>query len=113
MVLRKRKNRKELHTEVLSEESGASEAEAYVDPSLDPENLHARHQAILVVRREVQRLGPTLRVMIQQYYGAECSLEESAKALDISLSTAKARLLRGKQKLRLNLRKRGVRDSRI
>jgi RNA polymerase sigma-70 factor (ECF subfamily) len=113
MILRKRKNRKELHKGVLSEESGASEAEAYVDPSLDPENLHARHQSILVVRREVQRLRPALRAVIRQCYGAECSLEESAKALDISLSTAKARLSRGKQKLRLYLQKRGFSDSKL
>lgn len=113
MTLRKRKTRKELQTEVLGDERGEPRAEAYADPSPDPEGLHARRQMVLAVRREVQRLRPTLRMVIQHYYGAECSLEESAKALGVSLSTAKARLLRGKQKLRVHLRKCGFSDSKI
>lgn len=90
MILRKRKTRKEGPTDVLNDESGVWEATEYSDRSLDPERQHSRHQVILVVRREVEKLRPTLRSIIKQYYGAECSLEESAKALDISVSTAKS-----------------------
>lgn len=108
MILRKRKTRKEGHTDVLNDESGTWEATDYVDRSLDPERQHSRHQAILVVRREVEKLRPTLRSIIKQYYGAECSLEESAKALDISLSTAKSRLMRGRKTLRWYLKRHGV-----
>jgi len=113
MILRKRKTRKEGHTDVLNDESGAWEATEYVDRSLDPERQHSRHQVILVVRREVEKLRPTLRSIIKQYYGAECSLEESAKALDITVSTAKSRLTRGRKTLRWYLNRRGVSDFRV
>ena len=113
MILRKRKTRKEGHTEVLNDESGAWETTEYVDRSLDPERQHSRHQVILVVRREVEKLRPTLRSIIKQHYGAECSLEESAKALDITVSTAKSRLTRGRKTLRWYLNRRGVSDFRV
>jgi RNA polymerase sigma-70 factor (ECF subfamily) len=113
MLLRKRKTRKEQHIDLRCEESGEREGAEYADLSLDPERLHARSEIVLVVRREVERLRPTLRSMIEHYYEDECSLEKSAKALNISLSTAKARLMRGKQKLRRHLSRCGVSDSRI
>ena len=107
-ILRKRKTRKEGHIELLNEESGAWKAEEHVDPSLDPEGLHSRHQIILVVRQELQRLRPILRSIIEQYYGDEGSVEESAKALDIPMTTAKSRLTRGRRTLRGYLERRGV-----
>ena len=113
MVLRKRKTRKEGHTDVLNEESGTWEATEYVDRSLDPERQHSRHQVILVVRREVEKLRPTLRSIIEQHYGTECSLEESARALDISVGAAKSRLMRGRKTLRSYLQRHGVSDSRV
>jgi RNA polymerase sigma-70 factor (ECF subfamily) len=100
MMLRKRKTRKEAKTELLNEESGTWQTTEYVDPCLSPEGLHLRHQLILELRREVQKLRPTLRSIVVQYYGAECSVEESAKALDISLAAAKSRLIRGRKTLR-------------
>jgi RNA polymerase sigma-70 factor (ECF subfamily) len=108
MILRKRKTRKEAKTELLNEESGTWQTTEYVDPSLNPEGLHSRHQIILELRREVQKLRPTLRSIVVQYYGAECSVEESAKTLDISLAAAKSRLIRGRKTLRGYLERRGV-----
>jgi RNA polymerase sigma-70 factor (ECF subfamily) len=112
MILRKRKARREGQTEFLSEESGAWKTAEYVDPALDPEGLHSRRQIILELRRQVQKLRPTLRSIVVQYYGAECSVEESAKALDISLAAAKSRLIRGRKTLRWSLERRGVIDAR-
>jgi RNA polymerase sigma-70 factor (ECF subfamily) len=110
MILRKRRTRNERYTELLNAEGGAWEATQYVDPSPDPEGLHARHQMILLVRRELQRLRPAFRSVIEKYYGTECSVEESAKALAIPASTAKARLWRGKKILRSYLTRRGISD---
>jgi RNA polymerase sigma-70 factor (ECF subfamily) len=111
MMLRKRKTRKEAKTELLNEEYGTWQTTEYVDPCLSPEGLHSRRQIILELRREVQKLRPTLRLIVVQYYGAECSVEESAKALDISLAAAKSRLNRGRKTLRWSLERRGVIDS--
>ena len=113
MILRKRKAHNEGPADLLIDESGAWEATKYADLSLGPEWLHSRHQIILVLRREVERLRPTLRSAIKQYYGVECSLEESAKALDISVGAAKSRLMRGRKTLRLYLKRHGVSDSRV
>jgi RNA polymerase sigma-70 factor (ECF subfamily) len=113
MMLRKRKTRKEAKAELLNEESGTWQTTEYVDPCLNPEGLHSRHQIILELRREVQKLRPTLRSIVVQHYGSECSVEESAKALDISLAAAKSRLIRGRKTLRWSLEKRGVIDSRL
>jgi len=70
-------------------------------------------EASLVVRREVDELRPTLRSVIKHYYGAECSLEESAKALDISVGAAKSRLRRGRKTLRSYAKRHGVSGTRV
>jgi len=113
MILRKRKTRKEGNTDVLIDGSGAWEATEFVDLSLNPERLHSRRQIILVMRQEIEKLRPTLRSMIEQHYGTECSLEESARALDISVGAAKSRLMRGRKTLRSYLKRHGVSDSRV
>ena len=113
MILRKRKIRKEGQIELLNEDGFAWDAMEFVDTSFDPEHLHSRNQIILIVRQEVEKLKPTLRSMMKQYYGTECSLEESAKALDISLGTAKSRLMRGRKTLRRFLSRHGVSNSRV
>jgi RNA polymerase sigma-70 factor, ECF subfamily len=113
MILRKRKTRKEGNTDVLHDGSGAWEATEVVDLSLNPERLHSRRQIILVMRQEIEKLRPTLRSMIEQHYGTECSLEESARALDISIGAAKSRLMRGRKTLRSYLKRHGVSDSRV
>jgi RNA polymerase sigma-70 factor, ECF subfamily len=113
MILRKRKTRKEGNTDVLNDGSGAWEATEFVDLSLNPERLHSRRQIILVMRQEIEKLRPALRSMIEQHYGTECSLEESARALDISVGAAKSRLMRGRKALRSYLKRHGVSDSRV
>lgn len=113
MVLRKRKIRKEGHTELLNEDGAAWDVVEFVDPSHGPEYLQSRNQIKLLLRREVEKLKPTLRSMIKQHYGTECSLEESAKALDISVGSAKSRLMRGRRALRSHLKRHGVSNSRV
>ena len=108
MVVRKRKTRKEVQPELINAESGAWEALDCADHSPDPESVHFKHQMIVVLRREVQKLRPSLRAAIKEYYGSDSSLEESAKALDISMARAKSRLMRGRTKLRWSLGRRGI-----
>jgi len=79
-----------------------------VDRSLGPEGAFLKQQAILLVRRAVENLHPSLRSVINHYYGSECSLEEAAKAQEISLAAAKSRLLRGRIRLRSSLARKGI-----
>lgn len=103
MIVRKRKTRREACASAGSEDMGPLEIYEPADRSLSPEGIYLKQQAILLVRREVERLHPSLRSVVDHYYGSECSLEEAAKALDISVNAAKSRLFRGRRRLRSSL----------
>ena len=111
MALRKRRTRQEIQPDHTNAEGETLGTLQYADHSLNPEGLYFKHQIVLVVRREVQKLRPSLRAAIKEYYGSECSLEESAEALGVSVPTAKSRLMRGRKKLRWSLRRRGMFNS--
>lgn len=74
-----------------------------LDRSLGPDGVLLKQQTILLVMREVEKLQPRLRSVVDHYYRSECSLAEAAKAQEISLAAAKSRLMRGKARLRLRL----------
>lgn len=112
MIMRKRRVRRETNAITSSLDTGTLELQEPVDRSLGPEGIYLKQQAILLVRREVEKLHPNLRSVVNHYYGSECSLEEAAKAQDISLSAAKSRLSRGRVRLRSSLARYGTRKSR-
>ena len=56
----------------------------------------------------VNRLSPRYRDLVQQFYGTEQSLQETAEKLGIKVGTAKSRLLRARLKLRSSLGKRRI-----
>jgi RNA polymerase sigma-70 factor (ECF subfamily) len=108
MILRKRKVRRETYLTGSSPDSERVERPEPVDRSLGPEEIYLRQQAIHLVRREVEKLKPSLRSVVNHYYGSDCSLEDAAKAQEISLGAAKSRLLRGRVRLRSSLARFGI-----
>ncbi|WP_396127305.1 RNA polymerase sigma factor [Acidicapsa acidisoli] len=108
MIMRKRRVRRETFACTNSLDTGIVELQQFVDRSPGPEGICLKQQTILLVRREVEKLPPRLRSVVNHYYGSECSLEETAKAQDISLAAAKSRLLRGKVRLRSSLARYGI-----
>jgi RNA polymerase sigma-70 factor, ECF subfamily len=112
MIMRKRRVRRETCASTCSLDGGTVELQEPVDRSLGPEGIYLRQQAILLVRQEVKRLKPILRSVVSHYYGSECSLEEAAKAEEISLGAVKSRLLRGRVGLRSSLERYGISKSR-
>jgi len=108
MILRKRRGRGERCASNGAPDPGTLELHEIVDHSPGPEEIYSQKQANLLVRREVEALHPKLRSVVDQYYGAESSLEEAARALDISLTAAKSRLGRSRARLRSSLAKRGL-----
>lgn len=108
MVLRKRRGCGERYASAGATDPGTLELHEIADQAPGPEEIYSKKQANLLVRREVEALHPILRSVVDQYYGAESSLEEAARALDISLSAAKSRLGRGRARLRSSLAKRGI-----
>jgi RNA polymerase sigma-70 factor (ECF subfamily) len=103
MVMRKRKIRREVYASIGSEDMRPLEIHEPVDRSPGPEGIYLKQQSILLVRREVEKLHPNLRSVVNHYYGSDCSVEEAAKALNISLHAAKSRLFRGRRRLRSSL----------
>jgi RNA polymerase sigma-70 factor (ECF subfamily) len=112
MIMRKRRVRRETYTNTESLDKGTVELQEPVDRSLGPDGICLKQQAILLVRREVEKLQPRLRSVVNHYYGSECSLEETAKAQEISLGAAKSRLVRGRVRLRSSLVRYGISMSR-
>lgn len=108
MILRKRRVRRETYGSLGSLEAGTVEQQEPLDRSPGPERIYLKKQTILLVRREVEKLRPILRSVVNHYYGSECSLEEAAKAQEISLNAAKSRLLRGRVRLRSSLERYGI-----
>lgn len=112
MILRKRRVRLDTYLGGTNLDPERAELLEPVDRSPGPEGIYSRKQAILLVRREVKKLKPSLRSVVNQYYGSDCSLEEAAKAQAISLGAAKSRLLRGRVRLRSSLARYGISKSR-
>jgi RNA polymerase sigma-70 factor (ECF subfamily) len=108
MILRKKKVRRETYQSGSSTDAERAELPEPVDRSAGPEGIYLRQQAILIVRREVKKLKPSLRSVVNHYYGSERSLEEAAKAQEISLAAAKSRLMRGRVRLRSSLKRYGI-----
>jgi RNA polymerase sigma-70 factor, ECF subfamily len=108
MIIRKRRARRETNSIASSPDAGTLELQEPIGRSLGPEEIYLKQEAILLVRREIETLRPSLRSVVNHYYGSECSLEEAAKVLDISLSAAKSRLSRGRVRLRSSLVRQGI-----
>ena len=108
MILRKRKARGEAWTSTSKSDADSMEPPEAVDRSPGPEGIYLRQQVILLLRREVEKLKPTLRSVVNHYYESDCSLEEAAMAQEISLGAAKSRLLRGRGRLRSSLARYGI-----
>jgi RNA polymerase sigma-70 factor (ECF subfamily) len=108
MIMRKQRVRGETYGSASRLDTKAVEPPEPVDRSPGPEGIYLKQQAILLVRREVEKLKPSLRSVVNHYYGSECSLEEAAKAHGISLAAAKSRLLRGRVRLRSSLARYGI-----
>ena len=108
MIMRKRRVRRETYATANGLDTGLVDLQDAVDRSPGPEEIYLKQQAILLLRREVEKLHPSLRAVVNHYYDSECSLEEAAKAHEISLAAAKSRLLRGRVRLRSSLARYGI-----
>jgi RNA polymerase sigma-70 factor, ECF subfamily len=95
-LMKIRKNR-------ASREVGVEDAAAAVelrDCVPNPEEICARTEQKAALREAVAKLRPTLRNVVELHDLRECSLQETAEALGISVSAAKARLFHARAALR-------------
>jgi RNA polymerase sigma-70 factor (ECF subfamily) len=103
MILRRRGVRKETYASTGGGDTDSLDQRELVDLSPGPESIYLKRETILLVRREIEKLQPSLRFVVNRYYGSDCSLEEAAKAQEITVSAAKSRLMRGRVRLRSSL----------
>jgi RNA polymerase sigma factor (sigma-70 family) len=95
-LMKIRKNR-------VSREVGVGDAVDAVglrDSVPNPEEICARTEQKAALRDAIAKLRPTLRTVVELHDLQECSLHETAEALEISVAAAKARLFHGRAALR-------------
>jgi RNA polymerase sigma-70 factor (ECF subfamily) len=111
MILRKGRIRGETYASRYSLHTETPEPQEFEDRAPGPEGIYLKQQTILLVRREIEKLKPSLRSVVSHYYESDCSVEETAIAHEISLGAAKSRLLRGRVRLRSSLTRHGYSSS--
>jgi RNA polymerase sigma factor (sigma-70 family) len=99
-LMKLRKNR-------ASREVGVGDAGDAVEPRdcvPNPEEICARTEQKAALREAIAKLRPTLRNVVELHDLQECSLQETAETLGISVSAAKARLFHARAALRRTAR---------
>ncbi|MGA8671523.1 MAG: sigma-70 family RNA polymerase sigma factor, partial [Terracidiphilus sp.] len=100
MLLRKRRRRRsEFSMDSGSSDQTRCEGFEYPDSSLNPEQLCSKRQMSHVVREAASKLPPKLRLIVERYYGEECTMAEAASSLGLTLPATKARLFRARRLL--------------
>lgn len=102
MLLRRRRGTFEVLPE-SSDNDTKSRSEAFVDQSPDPEESCWRRERTQLLIEAIDRLGPTIRTAILLSDIEQRSLKETARILGASIATVKARVFRGRRKLRESL----------
>ena len=80
----------------------------FPDRSPNAEQMCIRRQAFERMSLALDRLPCHYRELVTQFHGAEQPLQETAAHLGLNLSTAKARLLRARRKMRTALTRQRV-----
>ena len=108
MLMRKRRSRSETSYDQQSDQDQEWPIWEFTDRSPNPEQLYAKRQAIERIAVAVNLLSPRYRDLVQQFHGAEQSLQETAEKMGIKVGAAKSRLLRARLKIRSRLEKQKI-----
>jgi RNA polymerase sigma-70 factor (ECF subfamily) len=99
MILRRRRVRAEVFFDSPSDERDCNYPLEVKDTALNPEQTWAQQQRWTDVLHAIERLEPKLQAPIQVLLARECSMNEIAQALDITVAAVKARLHRARRRL--------------
>ena len=105
MVLRKRRNRSEVSTQLQGEESMVNIAEL-AEKGPGPELYCIRKQRSTQLHDAISRLRPNLRKVIEIQLAFECSVENVADHIGLSVPATKSRLMRARKSLHLTMARR-------
>ena len=99
MILRGRRKRAEVSFEAPSELPEHAQTIDVRDSALNPEQLYDLRQRSCCALRAVRNLHANLSGPMTTWIEQECSVKDAARALDLSLAAAKARLHRARKQL--------------
>ena len=100
MILRKKRGSLEVAIEG-SDDSGKDRLHYQIpDRTPNPERRYAQREEETILNRAVERLRPALREAVRIQRLQECSMQETAKAMGISVAAAKGRLYHARVALR-------------
>jgi RNA polymerase sigma-70 factor, ECF subfamily len=102
MLLRRRRAAVEVSPENPDDGMEPS-AEAFVDPSPNPEESCSEREQRELLAEAINRLGPAIRTAILLRDIEERSVKETAQILGTSITAVKARVFQGRRKLRRTL----------
>jgi RNA polymerase sigma factor (sigma-70 family) len=106
MILRKKRASLEVATDCNDESGAHALFHEISDQRPNPGTHYAQSEEQHMLLEEIQRLRPTLRVVVQIHQLQERSMRETAEALGISYAAAKGRLFHAKNVLRRSRKKR-------
>jgi RNA polymerase sigma-70 factor, ECF subfamily len=104
MALRKRRIRCEAGLGSLLSNGDDVLEDQIEDPKPTPEDLCLQRERHFQITRAISALKPPLRRVIEIQMRRECSMNELAGSLDVSLATVKARLYRARQRVAKRMR---------
>src|SRR5260370_20769186 len=103
MILRKKRASPEIATDSNDNFGAVGRRHEISDHGPNPEKRCAQSEEESMLKKAIQRLRPTLRVVVQIQQLQERSMRETAEAIGISLTTTKGRLFHPKNALRRSL----------
>lgn len=105
MLLRKRKVLAVISSDRNEDDPSSRDAWDVPDRSPNPEEIFAKRQSREGLSNAVDRLPSSFRSVIDRVYEEECSVQEAADAIGISVAATKSRLWRARLMLRSTLEK--------
>jgi RNA polymerase sigma-70 factor (ECF subfamily) len=105
MWLRRARALREVSVDNLSSEDETVPALEIPDRSPDPEAEYLQREGLQILFTAIGELRPGMRTAIELRELSELSNRETARRMDLSLSTVKARVFQGRKKLRETLRR--------
>lgn len=112
MILRKKRNAREVSMDAMEEPGKVSSIHQFLDGSPNPEQCLVESERREVLRQAIHGLRPGIRDIVQFGQPQERSLPETAQRLGISVGNAKARLFRARAALRKSAALRAVAQAR-
>jgi RNA polymerase sigma-70 factor (ECF subfamily) len=100
MIIRKKRNSREIPVDVSDEFGTGDIVREIPDSAPNPERHYAHRQEAHIVRGAIRKLRPSLRKVVEIQHLQERSMREAAKVMGISTAAAKARLFHAKAQLR-------------